>query len=129
MQECPVLCKVERQQADFLRKLRGVGLFRSWVSTDENFSMRQWRIHTTCLWCDKELRFFRALTGSRYCCNKHLTEDRAHIKQLVIERFEIYVSQKHAKQKMPDTLLLPLEPSPVSTIKLLQSGMNDGWTW
>jgi hypothetical protein len=98
MQECPYCAKLTRV---FLR--------------DDDGS-----IHMTCLWCDKKLRFFRALTGSRYCCDKHRSEDRAHIKQLVIGRFETYLSREHAKQK-PDTLLLPLEPSSpfVSTIDTL----------
>ena len=39
-----------------------------------------------CSWCDKKLQFFRALTGSLYCCDEHQSEEREHLKQLAIER-------------------------------------------
>ena len=64
----------------------------------------------TCSWCDKNIQFFRALNGSRYCCDEHQSEEREHLKQLAIERLGIFVSQKHANEEAPDTL--STEPKP-----------------
>jgi hypothetical protein len=55
----------------------------------------------TCSWCGKSIPFFRSLKDSRYCCDRHEDEERAHLGQLAIQRLGSWQSAPESTPEFP----------------------------